>query len=209
MIQKKRNKIPQLQRATDRGGLAVSSPTHPHSHAPLTPWKDGRIWALTLVTCCFEGTTFLIIFLWPSVLQHAHLARTDSESPNDIPYGVIFAALMATMILGALLFNTSSKRGVPPVWLLMTGVMVAILSLFFLAVLGSEIALFCAFLLFEVANGLYVPSMAYLRGLVVSEKSRTGMYGLMKIPLFVFVILALGITAEGKYPRRTRDQMHC
>lgn len=162
---------------------------------------DGRIWALTFVACCFEGTTFLIIFLWPSVLQHAHLARTGldgpKEIPKEIPYGVIFAAFMAAMILGALMFNSSSQRGVSPVLLLMTGVIVAILSLFFLAILSGEIALFCAFLLFEVANGLYVPSMAYLRGLVVDEKSRTGMYGLMKIPLFVFVILALGITAEG------------
>lgn len=80
----------------------------------------------------------------------------------------------------------------------MTGVIVAMLSLLLLTILGGEVALFCAFLLFEVANGLYVPSMAYLRGLVVSEKSRTGMYGLMKIPLFVFVILALGVTAEGR-----------
>ncbi|ROV98000.1 hypothetical protein VMCG_07023 [Cytospora schulzeri] len=170
----------------------------------VTEWnaRDGRIWALTFVTCCFEGTTFLIIFLWPSVLQHAHLAKTDPDNPNEIPYGVIFAALMAAMILGALLFNASSERGVPPAWLLMSGVMVAILSLLLLAVLGGEIALFCAFLLFEVANGLYVPSMAYLRGLVVDEKSRTGMYGLMRIPLFIFVILALGITAEGSRFKR-------
>ncbi|KUI54452.1 Molybdate-anion transporter [Cytospora mali] len=134
-----------------------------------------------------------------SILQKAHivaLAKTNPGSPNEIPYGVIFAALMAAMILGALLFNASSRRGVPPVWLLMTGVLVAICSLLFLAILGGEVALFCAFLLFEVANGLYVPSIAYLRGLVVDEKSRTGMYGLMKIPLFIFVILALGITAE-------------
>lgn len=151
-----------------------------------------------MVTCCFEGTTFLIIFLWPSVLQHAHLASNSLGSPDEIPYGVIFAALMAAMILGVLLFNACSKRGIPPAWLLMTGIIVAIFSLCFLSVLSGEIALFCAFLLFEVANGLYVPSMAYLRGLIVSEKSRTGVYGLMKIPLFVFVILALGITAEGK-----------
>ncbi|KUI63813.1 Molybdate-anion transporter [Cytospora mali] len=166
---------------------------------------DGRIWALTFVTCCFEGTTFLIIFLWPSILQKAHIAALEKRnpgSPNEIPYGVIFAALMAAMILGALLFNASSRRGVPPVWLLMTGVLIAICSLFLLAILGGEVALFCAFLLFEVANGLYVPSIAYLRGLVVDEKSRTGMYGLMKIPLFIFVILALGITAEGSRFKR-------
>lgn len=142
------------------------------------------------------------MFIWPSVLQNTHvagLARTDPDIADDeVPYGVIFATFMAAMILGVLIFSASSRRGVPPVWLLMIGVMVANWSLFFLAILDREMALFCSFLLFEVANGMYVPSMAYLRGLVVDEKSRTGMYGLMKIPLFVFVILALGITAEGK-----------
>lgn len=168
----------------------------------LTPWKDGRIWALTFVTCCFEGTTFLVMYFWPSVLKNAHvaiLAKRHLDNRDALPYGVIFATFMAAMILGVLLFNAFSGRGISPVWLLLAGVMLANFSLFLLAILGAEVALFAAFLLFEVANGLYVPSMAYLRGLIVNERSRTGVYGLMRIPLFLFVILALGITAEGKW----------
>lgn len=175
--------------------------------------KDGRIWALTFVTCCFEGTSFLVVFFWPSVLRDAH----DQAHPgtiDDLPYGVIFASFMASMILGALLFSTLSRPGIlnrdnntvvspawAPVCLLMSAVAVAAVSLLALSTLASETARFYTFLVFEVSNGVYVPSVAYLRGLVVDEKSRAGLYGLMKIPLFIFVILALGITAEGTYIR--------
>lgn len=159
------------------------------------------------MTCCFEGTTFLVVFFWPSVLKSAH-SQTDPDIDDDIPYGVISASLMASMIIGALLFNVSSSSrrltcdvgasAKRPVCLLLSAVAIAGLSLLGLSMLRSEITQFSAFLLFEVANGVYTPSMAYIRGLVVDDKGRTGLYGLMKIPLFIFVILALGITAEGK-----------
>ncbi|KAK7709824.1 hypothetical protein SLS64_006066 [Diaporthe eres] len=167
-----------------------------------TGWLgDGRIWALTFVTCCFEGTAFLVIFLWPSVLQGAHEAASADADPVEIPYGVIFGSFMAAMIIGALFFSTSSKAmktPAAPVWLLLGAIFLACLSLLLLSVLEVEVPLYFSFLTFEVANGIYVPSMAYMRGLVVDSKSRAGIYGLMKIPLFIFVILALGITAEGK-----------
>lgn len=170
----------------------------------LTQLSDKRIWALTLVTCCFEGTNFILIFFWPSVLQDAHKPET-----NDLPYGVIFATFMAAMIIGAQFFHaTSSPRLTPrpdslktPVVLLLAAVLLAAVSLLLLAVFrrSGETPQYAVFLLFELANGVYIPSMAYIRGLVVDEQSRAGLYGLMRLPLFVFVILALGITAEGKF----------
>lgn len=221
-----------------RGRLGGKS-SQPTSRVPclldideqLTAAVDARIWALTFVTCCFEGTGFLVIFFWPSVLQAAHNLTPDTTlasphaTPNDsdLPYGVIFASFMAAMILGALLFkalsgskalqlqgsasdsssnssNSSTAAATrAPVCLLIGAVVLAGVSLSWLSMLRAEFAQFCAFLAFEVANGVYVPSMAYARGLVVGDKSRAGLYGLMKLPLFVFVILALGITAEGEW----------
>lgn len=170
---------------------------------------DGRIWALTLVTCCFEGTNFLVVFFWPSVLQDAHDKLTPDASASTLPYGVIFASFMAAMIIGTLLFsslsdsrtlfqNTNSNAVRVPVCLLLCAVMLAGVCLLWLSLVPSEAVQFATFLVFEVANGVYVPSIAYIRGLVIDDKSRAGMYGLMRIPLFVFVILALGINAEGE-----------
>ncbi|KAF3767295.1 hypothetical protein M406DRAFT_69455 [Cryphonectria parasitica EP155] len=174
--------------------------------------QDGRLWALALVTCCFEGTNFLVVFFWPSVLQDAHNEALDiageiyTPQLHDVPYGVVFASFMAAMILGALLFSAYSGSNLfreagasaarSPVCLLISAVIIASLSLLSLSALRGEVAQFCTFLVFEVANGAYIPSMAYIRGLVVDDRSRTGLYGLMKVPLFLFVILALGITAE-------------
>ncbi|KAJ4421297.1 hypothetical protein N0V82_003807 [Gnomoniopsis sp. IMI 355080] len=172
---------------------------------------DSRIWALSLVTCCFEGTTFLVVFFWPSVLQAAH-RQVSLDTDDDIPYGVISASLMASMIIGALLFNVSSasKRSVcgvganakRPVCLLLSAVSIAGLSMVLLSMSRNEATQLTTFLIFELANGVYTPSMAYIRGLVVNNKGRTGLYGLMKIPLFIFVILALGVTAEDNRSKR-------
>lgn len=163
------------------------------------------------MTCCFEGTAYLVIFLWPSVLQGAHEASSADADPVEIPYGVIFGSFMAAMIIGALVFNASlksMKTPAAPVWLLLGAIALACLSLLLLSVIQVEVPLYYAFLTFEVANGIYVPSMAYMRGLVVDSKSRAGIYGLMKIPLFLFVILALGITAEGESPVLARLTAH-
>lgn len=165
----------------------------------MTSSIDCRIWVLSYVTCCFEGTTFLVIFFWPSALQNAH---DESRANDEIPYGVIFATFMACMVLGALTFNACSTSGVlqkiSPAWLLFCAIFAASCALLLLSLVRGEIAQFCCFLLFEVCNGVYVPCIAYIRGMVVGEKNRAGLYGLMKIPLFMFVILALGITAAGK-----------
>lgn len=142
-----------------------------------------------------------MIFLWPSILQGTHDAASAEVEPAEIPYGVIFGSFMAAMIIGALVFNASLKSiktPAAPVWLLLGAISLACLSMLLLSVLEVEVPLYYAFIVFEVANGMYVPSMAYMRGLVVDSKSRAGIYGLMKIPLFIFVILALGITAEGE-----------
>lgn len=145
-----------------------------------------------------------MVFFWPSVLKTAH--NTNQDANDDIPYGVISGALMAAMIIGALSFNaaTSFNRRVgyhsarTPVRLLLAALAIAGASVLSLGLVRGEAAQLCMFVVFELANGVYTPSMAYIRGLIVDEKSRTGLYGLMKIPLFIFVILALGITAEGK-----------
>lgn len=167
-----------------------------------------------------------MIFFWPSVLQAAHTLTPDlppnttiigshaTPDASDLPYGVIFASFMAAMILGALLFKalsgsealllqrstgaSASAATRAPVCLLIGAVVLAGVSLSWLSMLRAELAQFCAFLAFEIANGVYVPSIAYARGLVVDDKSRAGLYGLMRLPLFIFVILALGITAEGE-----------
>lgn len=185
--------------------------------APGLQLGDPRIWALSFVGCCFEGTTFLVVFFWPGMLQEAH---TNDHGDGDIPYGPAFSTFMAAMILGAWLFRNLTKdhaafRGQGEVqgwWivrpsfttqsLLATSVFVAALSLLGMSLVTSELGTFAMCLLFEVCNGIYVPSIAFQRGLVVDESNRAGVYGLLKIPLFLSVVMSLAITARDTHNRR-------
>jgi MFS transporter, MFS domain-containing protein family, molybdate-anion transporter len=56
---------------------------------------------------------------------------------------------------------------------------------------------FWSFCVFEVCCGLYFPLMAYQRGKIVEDGVRARMYGMMRIPLNVFVVLVLATTKEG------------
>lgn len=184
---------------------------------------DVRVWMLSFITCFFEGANFLILYFWPGMLQDAHRralleAGDDDAAANasEVPYGVVFASFMATMILGALTFGAIAqqagsgggapaslvnrvRRAVAPYQLFAAAIALASASLFLLGTVRSELGIFLSFHLYELCNGVYVPSIAYQRGIIVDESRRTGLYGLMKIPLFVFVILSLNLSAAGTF----------
>ncbi|KAI1074037.1 MFS general substrate transporter [Whalleya microplaca] len=186
----------------------------PPQIGPIATLKDVRIWVLSFASCCFEGTIFLLMFFWPETLQDAH----DKEHPEDkaaVPYGVTFATFMAVMALGAMLFNMVTRNpglrneqlartiGVTtPTLLLTIALAMSALSFLIAALAKAEIHLFLAFLLLESCNGIYVPSMAYHRGMIVNDSGRARIYGLMNIPLFIFVVVALCTTSNNEANHR-------
>lgn len=62
---------------------------------------------------------------------------------------------------------------------------------------SDEHARFSAFWVFELSVGLYFPSMALLKSRIVAEANRGWTYGLMRLPLNVFVMSVLCTTGEG------------
>ncbi|KAH6646538.1 hypothetical protein BKA67DRAFT_500545, partial [Truncatella angustata] len=168
-------------------------------HEIASLFQNRKILILSLVSCCFEGTIFLLMFYWPGALQEAH-SLDGADVDVTTPYGVIFANFMASMALGALLFGIlmdessgleNSARSLLPIVLLSGALLLAGLSFLTAALAKTETQLFGAFLVLEACNGLYVPGIAYQRGKIVSDAGRASVYGLMNIPLFVFVIIAL------------------
>jgi hypothetical protein len=65
------------------------------------------------------------------------------------------------------------------------------------ALASSELVIFASFALFEVCVGLYFPAMGRLKSELVDDAVRARVYGLMRLPLNIFVVLALGLTQEG------------
>ncbi|KAI1154002.1 hypothetical protein F4825DRAFT_460707 [Nemania diffusa] len=189
------------------GDKAVEAQEQLPSRSATTSLWDVRVWAMSFITCSFEGTIFLFMFFWPETLQDAH----DREHPGQdeaIPHGVIFASFMAIMALGALSFNLiagdsigghqgPTRRASAPTQLLEGALVISAVCFLAAALVRQEIGLFISFLLLEVCNGIYVPSVAYHRGTIVTDDTRARVYSLMNIPLFVFVVVALRATANG------------
>ncbi|OTA84892.1 hypothetical protein M434DRAFT_82940 [Hypoxylon sp. CO27-5] len=176
----------------------------------ISTLRDPRIWVLSFASCCFEGVMFIFTFFWPGTLQGAH-GTEHSDHDDNTPYGVIFASFMAAMVLGAMIFsffirNTNSATiersttigAVLPTLLLGSALFLGASSFLIAALFEAEQQLYSAFLLLEFCNGVYVPAMAYNRGMVVDDSSRALTYGLMNIPLFIFVVVALYTTSGNR-----------
>lgn len=199
----------------DDGGKAVEAqePTSsPSEKKTTTSLWDPRVWAMSFVACCSEGTIFLFMFFWPETLQDAR-DRERPGLPGDgdaIPHGVVFASFMAIMAVGALFFNLATagpggdghEREVPagtgrcraalltPTRLLEGALVVSAICFAVAAFVREEIGLFVSFLALEVCNGVYVPSVAYHRGTIVTDDARARVYSLSKSALgSIFTII--------------------
>lgn len=147
-------------------------------------------------------------------------ARAEGDPPGTethIPFGVIFATFMAAMMLGSLLFShlsspisTSSANAKPnkisgyirilqtsPSTLLTLAILPSSTSLLLPVLLKSEALTFWAFCIFEACIGVYYPSMGAQKGRIVADGVRANIYGILRIPLNIFVVVALTTTVEG------------
>jgi hypothetical protein len=114
------------------------------------------------------------------------------------------------MMFGSLLYKGISTSPDPlPAQRILTGVLVIASLCFFVPghVRDERVALGC-FCVFELCCGVYYPVMASLKGKLVDDGLRASVYGMLRIPLNVFVVLALSITKEGKSTRYTTPHVH-
>ncbi|KAN0119994.1 DUF791 domain containing protein [Hyaloscypha variabilis] len=163
-----------------------------------TVLTDRRILTLGLASCFFEGSMYLFVFFWTPALKAAAAAQENGST--ELPLGMIFATFMASVMLGSLLFNTliSSQRLLSPSRLLTIIFATASSSLLVPIVSKSETITFWSFCVFEMCVGMYWPSVGYLKGRIVEDGIRARVYGMLRIPLNVFVVVALGLVQEGE-----------
>ncbi|RDW78494.1 hypothetical protein BP5796_06346 [Coleophoma crateriformis] len=167
---------------------------------------DKRLWALCITSCFFEGSMYLWIFFKFPALRLTHELNGLG---SDLPFGMIFAALMCAMMLGSLFFTwySSLPRGpyvVGPSSLLMFALLLAS-SCFLIPVLyRDEASTFWCFCLFEFCCGIYFPTIGTLKEKIVDDGVRAKIYGITRIPLNLFVFFGLAFTQDGE---RHRDNM--
>ncbi|KAK3995907.1 major facilitator superfamily transporter [Cladorrhinum sp. PSN332] len=153
--------------------------------------------SLTLTTTLFEGSMYLFVFFWsPALLSF--------QSTTPLPFGLIFSSFMASTLSSSLLFtplsNSASAKlkltGSPHSALLAILLASSSVLLLLSASPKTEQSAFWVFCLFEAAVGLYFPTMGFLKGKLIDDSVRAQVYGLLRIPLNVFVVGALVLTRD-------------
>ena len=154
---------------------------------------------------------YIFVFYWSAAMKSTHALSmhvNDKSGTANIPFGVIFATFMAAMMLGSLAFTHVSSTSSPSRFALIIGVLTpstiltlaiagASISLLLTVLLKDEAITFWAFCLFEACIGIYFPSMGAQRAAIVDDGVRAKIYGILRIPLNIFVVVALTTTVEG------------
>lgn len=157
--------------------------------------KNRRILALGLTTTFFEGSMFLFVFFWSPALISS---RSHDKTESAPPFGLIFSCFMCAMMLGSLVFSIAKPGGARDSARLMLSILALASSSLLVPVLQrTEAVTFWSFALFEVCVGLYFPTMSRLKSELVEDAVRARVYGLMRLPLNIFVVAALGMTKDG------------
>jgi len=117
---------------------------------------------------------------------------------------MIFAALMCAMMLGSLLFTWYSalppgRWVVSPSALLAFSLMVAACCFLIPVLIRNEAITFWCFCVFEMCCGIFFPTMGNLKEKIVDDGVRAKVYGVLRVPLNVFVVVGLGLTKDGEF----------
>ncbi|XP_072306020.1 molybdate-anion transporter [Eucyclogobius newberryi] len=149
--------------------------------------SDRRVLLLGGVQALFESVLYIFVFLWTPVLD-----------PHKPPLGIVFSCLMAASMLGSLLYRlaTSTRYHLQPGHVLCLAVLMAFFSSFMLIFSTAPgqprpHESFVAFLLLELASGLYFPAVSFLQGRVIPEDKRAGVLAWFRLPLHLLACLGL------------------
>ena len=129
---------------------------------------------------------YLFVFSWTPALESVRASR------NELPYGIIFASFMASILASSLAYDAATARQLVRHSVLLPAVLgTAGLCFFGGGRLGSEQSTFWVFCLFEATVGLYWPCIGYLKGQLVDDRIRAQVYSVLRIPLNIFVVVSL------------------
>lgn len=139
---------------------------------------------------------YLFVFFWSPTLIAAHKL---SGQGNMLPFGIIFSSFMGAMMLGSIFFTaaTTTYAWMTSSQLLRLVCTIASMCLLAASWFKDEWMTFWFFCLYETCVGVYYPSMAHQKGKIIDDGVRANIYGMLRIPLNIFVVVALSLTKEG------------
>lgn len=144
--------------------------------------NNSNILLIGAVSSLFESVMYIFVFLWTPVLD-----------PARPPLGIVFACFMACVMIGSLLFEYGVSKKIPPMNIIVAAILMALA-----ANVASSFAsanhprkTFLAFLLLELACGLYFPAMSCVRHRVLPEAHHAGIMNWFRVPLNVIASIVL------------------
>lgn len=192
------HRAPASASSSDAPSITEPAPATIKQNALKTIFTNPRIIILGVASCLFDGSMYLFVFFWTPALSAA--------ASYSLPLGIIFACFMSSVMLGSLIFTLLTKnRLLTHSSLLTLTFLLASLALI-LPVLTTvfmrknhwqEQITFLSFCIFELCVGIYMPCIGYLKGRLIEDGIRARVYGILRVPLNLFVVVALSLIKEG------------
>lgn len=148
---------------------------------------------LGVIQSLFEGSMYVFVFLWTPTLS----AVSESFKPGGSQYlhGLVFSSFMLAIMNGSAVFSKLSKN-LTPVALLTRILLCAACTLFVPFVTSNKTLLILSFIAFEFCCGIYFPTVASIRSIIIPEDFRSTIMSIFRVGLNLLVIIALNVTGS-------------
>lgn len=140
---------------------------------------DSNLWVLGGTQSLFLGAMYTFVFLWTPALS----------SDPSLQHGLAFSTFMTMICIGTCIFKCFAAQ-VEMLPYIANGI--AALSFVVSCVfIDNQVAVFGAFIAFELSCGIMFPTYGSLRSMYIPDEHRTTIMNIFRIPLNVFVVLIL------------------
>jgi len=140
---------------------------------------DSGIMLLGGVQTAVESCMYIFVFLWTPVLMPAHP-----------PLGMVFACFMVCIMIGSSAYTLLLAKGYKAEDILKLCLCVITAGMAVCAVTGGPdaglvdvVTTYLAFLIMELAFGMYFPAASYLKSQVIPESHRANVMNWFRVPM--------------------------
>lgn len=154
--------------------------------------RSSSVLCLGIIQSLFESVMYTFVFLWTPALE-----------PLRPPLGIVFSCFMLCIMIGSSIYSFLVARNCLAEHLLRMSFFLALVAIILSAGAMKMVSLypqdtgkytlvaFFAFLLYEVAVGMYFPAIGYLRSQIIPEQFRASIANWYRIPMNMFTCLSL------------------
>jgi len=149
--------------------------------------RNRKIFLVGCIQTAVESCMYIFVFLWTPVMM-----------PIQPPFGMVFACFMVAIMIGSSIYSLLISKGYKAGETLRMCLIIIGISLSVCAVFASPqrdsnsiMIIYFAFIMFEVAIGMYFPAMSFTKSQVIPEAYRANVMNWFRVPMNVITCAAL------------------